>query len=113
MQIKIMGHDQDRLNVTITAIMNLACVAFRKGNIPNPKEMQEPTRRGLYWYENEKENKFELLATANNHFAHIKERGKNYIIIEFFDKYDIENKKVNALSNLVLAFFDKDEVQAV
>ncbi len=62
---------------------------------------------------NTKEEKFELLPTANNHKAFIRNRGENFIVIEFYSRYDIDNKEVNALSNLVLSFFSNDEVEDV
>ena len=113
MLIKIKGRNQDRFQETVKRVMNLACVAFRKGGVPTERDMQEPERTGLYWYENTKEEKFELLPTANNHKAFIRSRGENFIVIEFHSRYDRNNKQVNSLSNLVLSFFDEDEVEAV
>ena len=111
--IKIKGQNQERFKETLISVMNLACVCFRKGTIPTERDMQEPERTGLYWYENTKEEKFELLPTANNHKAFIRNRGENFIVIEFYSRYDIDNKEVNALSNLVLSFFSNDEVEDV
>jgi hypothetical protein len=34
-------------------------------------------------------------------------------VIEFYSRYDIDDKEVNALSNLVLSFFADDEVEKV
>jgi hypothetical protein len=113
MLIKIMGRNQERFNDTVKRVMNLACVVFRKGSIPTERDMQEPERTGLYWYENTKENKFELLPSLNDHKAFIRSRGENFIIIEFHSRYDKDSKEVNALSNLVLSFFDSDEVELV
>ena len=113
MLIKIKGRNQESFQITVKSVMNLACVAFRKGSIPTERDMQEPERTGLYWYENTKEEKFELLPTANNHKAFIRSRGENFIVIEFHSRYDRNNKQVNSLSNLVLSFFDEDEVEAV
>jgi hypothetical protein len=113
MLIKIKGTNQERFGETVISVMNLACVCFRRGNIPTEEDMLEPKITGLYWYENTKENKFELLPTANNHKAFIRDRGENFIVIEFYSRYDIDNKEVNALSNLVLSFFADDEVEKV
>ena len=105
--IKIKGQNQERFQETLISVMNLACVCFRRGNIPGRKDLVE------YWYENTKEEKFELLPTANNHKAFISDSGQNFIVIEFYSRYDIDNKEVNALSNLVLSFFSNDEVEDV
>lgn len=113
MLIKIKGRNQEELQKTIKSVMNLACVAFRKGNIPTEEDMQEPERTGLYWYENVKEQKFELLPRLNNHKAFIRGRGDNFIVIEFHSRYDRDNEQVNSLSNLILSFFEDDEVELV
>jgi len=113
MLIKIKGTNQERFGETVISVMNLACVCFRRGNIPTEEDMVEPKRPGLYWYENTKENKFELLPTANNHKAFIRDRGENFIVIEFYSRYDVDDKEVNSLSNLVLSFFSDDEVEKV
>lgn len=107
MLIKIKGTNQERFGETVISVMNLACVCFRRGNIYGKKDLVE------YWYENTKENKFDLLPTANNHKAFIRDSGENFIVIEFYSRYDIDNKEVNALSNLVLSFFSDDEVEKV
>jgi hypothetical protein len=43
----------------------------------------------------------------------LEDRGENFIVIEFYSRYDVDNKEVNALSNLVLSFFSDDEVEKV
>jgi hypothetical protein len=113
MLIKIKGRNQEHYEETLKAVMNLACVAFRKGNIPTEYDMQESERTGLYWYENLKEEKFELLPTANNDKAFIRGRGENFVIVEFYSRYDRDFKKAHALSNLILSFFSDDEVELV
>ena len=113
MLIKIKGCNQERFEKTVKSVMNLACVTFRKGSIPNERDMEESESNGLYWYENTKEEKFELLTTSNNHKAFIKERGENFIVVEFFSRYDNQKKKVTSLSNLILAIFNEDEVELV
>ncbi len=103
--IKIKGQNQERFQETLISVMNLACVCFRRGNIPTERDMQEPERTGLYWYENTKEEKFELLPTANNHKAFIRNRGENFIVIEFYSRYDIDNKEVNDCQIWCFHFF--------
>ena len=98
--------------------MNIGCVVSRYGSIPTERDMAEAERLGNYWYENVKENKFELLPTANNNKAFVRKRGENYIVVEFRFRYDgsLEVKgflKATALTNLILAIFDKDEVELV
>jgi len=113
MLIKIKGLNQRRFDENVTRIMNLACVAFRRGNIPTELDMQEPERTGQYWYENTKDNNFDLLPTTNNHKAFIRERGENFVIVEFYSRYDREGKQVNALCHLILSFFNEDEVEGI
>jgi hypothetical protein len=37
MLIKIKGTNQERFGETVISVMNLACVCFRRGNIPTEK----------------------------------------------------------------------------
>lgn len=113
MKIKIKGHNQEHLKNLIARIMNLSCIAFNRGKIPTEKDMQEPEKSVMYWYENINESKYELLPIANNHKAFVRDRGENFIVIEFHSRYDDEKKEVNALSNLILAFFYENEVEAI
>jgi hypothetical protein len=114
MLIKIKGTNQERFGETVISVMNLACVCFRRGNIPTEEDMLEPKITGLYWYENtKKRNNLNYYPTANNHKAFIRDRGENFIVIEFYSRYDVDDKEVNSLSNLVLSFFADDEVEKV
>lgn len=112
MLIKIKGKDQDDLQAIITRVMNLACVTFKRGNIPSDRDILDYARTGLYWYENKKQNYFDLLPALNNHKAFIKERGTHFVVVEFHARYDNEKKQSTALTNLVLALFP-DEVELV
>ena len=118
MLIKIKGRNEIRFKETVESIMNIACVVSRKGLIPTEYDMKNAERVGNYWYENVKEDKFELLPIANNNKAFITERGENYIVVRFQFRYDAKYDetgfpKATALSNLILAIFDDDEVELV
>ena len=113
MLLKIKGHNQERFEETVKAVMNLACVAFRKGSIPTEREMQEPEKRGLFWYENAKEERFELVPISHNHRAFIRQRGENFIVVKFYSRYQGNRKQVESLSNLILSLFSEDEVELV
>ena len=118
MLIKIKGRNERRFKETLESIMNIACVVSSCGSIPNSWDMKNPESSGRYWYEDVKENKFELLPTANNNKAFVRERGENFIIIEFYFRYDggihVQGfPKATALSNLILAIFNEDEVELV
>jgi hypothetical protein len=111
MLIKIKGKNQERFKKTVEMVMNLACVAFGRGTIPTEFDMRDPETHGMYWYENIEERKFEILPSINNHKAFIRDCGENFIVIEFYSRYDRGGKEVNALSNLVLSLFSRDEVE--
>lgn len=113
MLIKIKGRTQERFNETLKSIMNIASIVFGRGRIPTPQNMEEPKVTGLFWFENIEEDKFELLPVQNDHKAFIRERGVNSITVEFYSRYDKNNKQTTALSNLIMSMFGEDEVELI
>ena len=110
MLLKIKGKNQEMFEETVTKVMNIACVAFRKGSIPTEEDMQEPQRTALYWYKNIPDNRFELFQQSNNHHAFIKESGENFIVIQFHSRRDSDGVQVTSLSNLIVSLFDEVEL---
>jgi hypothetical protein len=118
MLLKIKGRNQERFRQTLKSVMNIACVVSRKGTIPNQSDIANAETHGMYWYEDMQNDKFELLGCANNDKAFIKQRGENFIVIRFQFRYDegihVQGfPKATALSNLILAIFNEDEVELV
>jgi hypothetical protein len=114
MLIKIKGTNQERFGETVISVMNLACVCFRRGNIPTEEDMLEPKITGLsigMKIRKKTSLNYYRQQTITRHL--LESRGENFIVIEFYSRYDIDNKEVNALSNLVLSFFADDEVEKV
>lgn len=118
MLLKIKGRNKERFKETVNSIMNIACVVAGKGSIPSEYDIKNAENSGQYWYENVKEDKFEILGISNDHKAFVRERGENFIVVEFSFRYDgrygVQGfPKKTALSNLILAIFDENEVELV
>ena len=111
MLLKLKARNRLLLNDVVTSVMNIACVVSGSGYLPTEYDKTNLHASGRYWFENVKEDKFELLPRANNNKAFIRERGDYFLIIQFYCRYDTDNKKADALSNLILAFFSEDEVE--
>ena len=111
MLIKIKGRNEERFKDTLTRVIDLACVVFSRGRIPTDYDKEDPERTGRYWIQ--KDDTFDLLPLVNNYKAFIRERGDNYVILEFHSRYDKDRKEVNSLSNLIMTFFSEDEVEEV
>lgn len=104
MKLKITKNNNEELQESIKKVMNIACVVFRLGTLPSEKELSVP-ELGTFWKENKEENKFELIPLINNHKAFIREKRTDFIVVEFYSRYDT-TKQVEALSNLLVATFD-------
>jgi hypothetical protein len=118
MLIKIKGRNERQFNETVESVMNIACVVAGKGSIPSEYDIKNAVNLGKYWYENVKEDMFDILGITNDHKAFVRERGVNFIVIEFSFRYDARYgvqgfPKKTALSNLILAIFNDDEVELV
>ena len=110
MLIKIKGRNRERFGEVLEGVLNLATVAFSRGYLPTERDIANPQQTGLYWYRKFKDDKFELLPRLNDHKAFIRDSGENFIVLEFYSRYDGDKKQVDALSNLILALFREDEV---
>lgn len=110
MLLKLKGRDKDQLILITEKIMNIACVVSGSGYLPTEYDKNNLHASGRYWFENVKEDKFELLPRANNNKAFIRERGDYFLVIKFYCRYDTDNKKADALSNLILAFLAKTKL---
>lgn len=105
MYVKIKGKDAADLEINIDRVMNLACMAFRRGRLLRDYDM-ENRRRGEFWYR--EGNTFELYPTLNNDKAFVRNEGELFIVVEFYSRYDSKKKKSIALSNLIAALFVDD-----
>ena len=122
MLIKIKGNSKRLFEDNVKKVMNIACVVSRYGSLPTDADIiqsKEPERSSEFWYEDVKKSKFELFPLANNNKAFVRERGENFIVIEFHFRYDgrglngTGRSKSEALSNLILAIFDDSQVELV
>lgn len=105
MKLKISGNTEERFDRNLTSFLNLATLICLKGIIPTQKEIDEPERLGKWWFLDEGK-RYVMIGAANDYWANIREKGENYIVIEFSFRYDIDLKKKKAVSNLMLALFD-------
>lgn len=109
MLIKIKGRNEERLKNTIARVMNIACVSFGLGRIPSPLDIVQADITGKYWVENQKEGKFEILPIANNYKAFATERGDNFVVVQFYSRYD--RGEIKAFCDLILSLFGEDEIE--
>lgn len=111
MLVKIKGHNPERLDKNITAVMNIAAVICMHGYLPNSYDMRNPATSGKYWYE--RDGTYQLFPSANNDKAFVRAKDENSITVEFYCKYDTNNKKADALSVLMGAFFMDNTVEVI
>ena len=102
--IKITGHSPENLQENIERVMNLACVAFRRGAMPSDYDIDTAATRGLFW--TKVDGIYHLLPTANNAMAFVREYETAYVVIEFHYRYDSDRKHEKALDELMAVFFD-------
>jgi hypothetical protein len=111
--VKIKGDTPEHLNAMITAVMNMACVIFGRGQIPTTRDIAEPEKGGQYWYKNTEENKFELLPMLNNHKAFIRDEGELYMTVEFHSRYDRDGEQVRTITELMGAIFQDYQIELI
>lgn len=105
MLVKIKGRDAKDLESNIDRVMNVACIAHRKGRLLRERDLEDRTR-GEYWYRDG--STFELYPSLNNDKAFVRHQGEHFITVELYSRYDSSGVKSNALSNLILALFPAD-----
>ncbi len=104
MELKITGRNGEILENNIERFLNLASLICLKGKIPIPYDIANAKRLGRWWYKDGET--IHLLGELNNDWLFIKESKPDFIIAEFGFRYDKDNKKKTAISNLMEAFFD-------
>ena len=105
MLVKIKGTDSSDLEANIDRVMNVACIAHRKGRLLRDRDLID-RRKGEYWYRDG--NTFELYPSLNNDKAFVRHQGHHFVIVEFYSRYDSSGVKSNAISNLIVALFPND-----
>ncbi len=111
MKIKITGKSKDLFDHYLKSVLNIAAVAAMGGHIPDQREIEYPRARGRYWYRDSEgmTNRFNLYPMSNDYYANVREEGENFIILEFWYRYDRAgvNSFVAALCNLLsIRFYD-------
>jgi hypothetical protein len=118
MKIKITGKSPELFEHYLTAVLNLAAVAAMGGHIPTQREINESSRIGRYWYRDNDGvaiGRFNLYPMSNDYYANIREEGENYIVLDFWYRYDRAGggSFVAALCNfLEIRFFDNVSIIA-
>lgn len=106
MQIKVSGHSEQSFNRNLDNVLRMATLACLKAYIPEKYDMEAPEQSGNWFYKVD-EKSYQLCL---DHKAFIRGEGENFIILEFYCRYDFPFEQPNlskskALSNLLLAFF--------
>ena len=76
MKIKITGKNADLLQEFLTSVINVACAIAWRG------------AENLYW--NLDGDKYDLCPATNNYWAFVRERGDNFIVLEY-DQYAVHS----------------------
>ena len=112
MYLKIKGNSNELFQENVERVMNVFTVVAGRGTLPSELDIVTAERLGCYWHEFVEDDKFEILGASNNNKAFVKERGENYIVVDFHCRYN--NKlKVEALYNLIDVFFANDQIDFI
>jgi hypothetical protein len=112
MYLKIKGRNKELFQKNVECVMNVFTVVAGRGKLPSQYDIENAERLGDYWFEFVKDDKFEILGSLNDNKAFVKERGENYIVVDFHCRYN--NKiKVEALYNLIDVFFADDQIDFI
>lgn len=98
MKIKITGKNADLLQEFLTSVINVACAIAWRGE------------DGSYW--NFEADKYDLFPATNNYWAFVRERGENFIVLEFRYRYDNGSALADAMCVLMKARFS-DEIELI
>jgi hypothetical protein len=104
MELKITGHNTERFKDNLDKVLSVATLVCLGGYVPTEMDIKTPETRGL-WYYKDSDRRYNLVPTANDYWANIREEGEKFIVLEFNFRYDRENRKHLSLSNLLLVFF--------
>ncbi len=107
MKLKLFNKNNEDLKDTFQRILITSSIIVQHGHLPTNEEINEPERFGRFPYKDvNKDNSYQLCGLVNNDWVNILEESENYIIFEFRFRYDEEKKKKNAISNVILTWFD-------
>lgn len=95
MKIKITGKSAELLQEFLTSTINVACAIAWRGE------------DGAYW--NFEGDKYDLCPPVNNYWAYIRDRGDNFVVLEFAYRYD-STGLCDAICLLLKARF-RDEIE--
>ena len=86
MKIRITSNSQGIQTVRVLGVLNAACMLANGGIIPSPEDIDEPRRRGIYWYRDG--DQVHLYVVANNKWAFIESETETSCEIRFKYRYD-------------------------
>lgn len=109
MEIKIKGRTPEQLQRNIDRIITMASVICQGGYLPTEEEQTE-VNLGRKPYLDEDNSRYHLFPMANNDWANIRKRGEDFVVLEFNHRYDKGYKKKEALTNLIIAWFEEAEL---
>jgi len=102
MKIKITLPTNELLNEFINSVLNIACVIANRGDIPHESD-------SAFWTLFPSPDRYDLSPVSNNYWAYIRERGDNFIVLEFAYRYG-NTGLCDALCLLLKARF-RDEIE--
>lgn len=105
MKLKITGNTPERFESNLKRFLNLSTLVCLKGYVPSQNEIEKP-ELGRWWILEEENKRYQLLPSANDYWLNIREKGTNYIILDFSYRYDSNFKMKNALCELTSTVFD-------
>lgn len=92
MKIKITGKSKELFDHYLTAVLNLAAVAAMGGHIPTQREIEMPDELLQRYWVRERDgatlDRFNLYPMSNDYYANIREKGENYIVLDFWYRHD-------------------------
>jgi len=105
MTIKISGRNEELFEANLKTALNIGQVASQRGYIPD--EHYSNPNYGRVWIEDP--NGYDLAPISNDYKAFVRNRGENFIELEFSYRYDGADRPfANALTVLVAAVLRQD-----
>jgi hypothetical protein len=101
--IKIKGRNKELYERTLKNVLDVTFVICSKGYFPTEWDIEKPERSGKYWLLEEENNRYNIVPTNNNYWLNIKNKGENFVVLDFNCRYDKDNKK----KNIIIEEFDK------
>jgi|JI10StandDraft_1071094.scaffolds.fasta_scaffold141461_4 hypothetical protein len=99
-QVKITGRNKKLFDNNLECAINLAALYARGGTMPSNYDIKN---NGRWWNLNENEEKYDLYPRANDYKIFIRGKGENWILLEFYYRYDNKDKNDNFLFQTKIA----------